>query len=83
VTAEPIVEPREVANLIERYVSQALADARKYDNSQPLDDSGVFTLHRLGARIYALGFDAGEQVANVRESGMRQRQRDATREEPT
>jgi hypothetical protein len=67
------VEPLEVAERVERYVDRELTDARKYDNRAPLDDSGVWSLHRLAAEIYALGFDAGEMVAGIRHRGERQR----------
>jgi hypothetical protein len=81
--SESIVEPREVAEAVERYADRELADARKYDNRQPLDDSGVWDLHRLAAKVFALGFEAGEHVAEVRARGQRERDRDATSGSPT
>jgi hypothetical protein len=74
--AEYSIEPREVAEAVERYVDAELADARKYDNRTPLDDSGVWSLHRLAASVFALGFEAGEQVAEVRARGLQNRERD-------
>ncbi|MCW6003901.1 hypothetical protein K1W54_04795 [Micromonospora sp. CPCC 205371] len=74
--SESIIEPREVAEAVERYVAQELAEARKYENRTPLDDSGVWSLHRLAANIFALGFAAGEQVADIRARGQRQRDRE-------
>jgi hypothetical protein len=53
-----------------------LADARNYENRSPLDDSGVWDLHRLAAQIYALGFDDGEIVAGIRARGVAQRASD-------
>jgi hypothetical protein len=71
------IEPREVAEAVERYVERELADAAKYDNRTPLDDCGVWSLHRLAANVFALGFEAGEQVAEVRARGQQDRERDA------
>jgi hypothetical protein len=73
---EHVIEPREVAEAVERYVERELADARQYDNRTPLDDCGVWSLHRLAATIFALGFEAGEQVAEVRARGQQHRERD-------
>ena len=76
-----IIEPAEVALLVERYVDNALEKAAKYENSTPLDDSGVWDLHRLAAEIYAGGFGVGTQVQEIYERGQRQRRRDTL--EPT
>jgi hypothetical protein len=75
--AEYSIEPREVAEAVERYVERELADAAKYENRTPLDDSGVWSLHRLAASVFALGFESGEQVAEVRARGQRDRERAA------
>jgi len=72
-----IVEPAEVALLVERYVDDALEKAAKYENSAPLDNSGVWDLHRLAAEIYAGGFGAGSQVQEIYERGQRHRKADA------
>lgn len=56
--------PIDVVQEVERYVESELADAVKFDNREPLDDSGVFSLHRVVAQAYARGFDDGEQVAD-------------------
>lgn len=74
--SESIIEPREVAEAVERYVERELADARKYDNRTPLDDEGVWSLHQLAAKVFALGFEAGEQVGEIRARGQRQRLRE-------
>jgi hypothetical protein len=71
---EHSIEPREVAEAVERYVAAELADARKYENRTPLDDSGAWSLHRLAANVFALGFEAGEQVTEVRARGQRERE---------
>lgn len=54
--ADRAVEPFAVAQMVETYVDSELRDAAKYTNREPLDDSGVYGLHDLAARIYALGF---------------------------
>ena len=76
--SESIIEPREVAEAVERYVAEELANVAKYENRKPLDDSAVWSLHRLAANLFALGFEAGEQVAEVRARGQRDRERDGT-----
>lgn len=72
--AEYIVVPREVVEAVEWYVGKALASAREYENSSPLDESGVWDLHRLAAKIYAAGFDDGDRVAEVRARGREARE---------
>ncbi len=71
------VEPREVAERVERYVNRELHDARQYENRSALDDSGVWSLHRLAAEIYALGFAAGGDVERIRADGDQERRREA------
>jgi hypothetical protein len=68
--------PRRAADGIEEFVEQRLADAEKYPNSEPLDESGVFSLYRLAATIYAQGYEDGESIAEVRASSRRRRARD-------
>jgi hypothetical protein len=75
--AEHIVVTQQVAEMVERYVEKALADARRYENSSLLDESGVYDLHCLAARIYAAGFDDGDRVAMVRARGVARRAADA------
>jgi hypothetical protein len=74
VKTEHTVVPLEVAEAVERYVDRELADFRKFDNRAPFDGSGVWSLHRLAAHVYALGFDAGEGVAEIRARGERARE---------
>lgn len=71
--------PLEVTVLVESFVSSEHHDAAKFDNRSLLDQSGVWNLHDLAARIYALGFKDGRTAESVRESGVRQRERDAAR----
>lgn len=71
------VEPQDVARLVEGYAATQLDEARKYQNREPLDDSGVGSLHRLAADIYALGYEEGLRTAYTRHQGSRDRERDA------
>jgi hypothetical protein len=73
---EPRIEPPEVVQLVESYAEKELADARKYENSTPLDESGIWSLHRLAAAIYALGYEAGERTEAARNQGARYRHRE-------
>lgn len=63
------IEPPEVADRVEEYVRSELADAERFDNRDPLDESGVWSLHRLAATIYAYGwrqgFNVGEHNAHA------------------
>ena len=72
----PQIEPREVVELVDSYVDEELHDRQKYTNREPLDESGVYSLHLLAADIYALGYSAGEQAEGAR---ARNRQRRADR----
>jgi hypothetical protein len=72
-----MTEPRRIAALVEDYVDRAHDHAAKYDNSTPLDESGVWSLHELAATIYEAGFADGAAVQGIREQGLRQRRRDA------
>ena len=53
------IEPREVIDLVERFVSEALRDAERYENRAPLDESGIYGLHQLAREVYALGVRDG------------------------
>lgn len=74
-----LVEPFEVARLVDQYADDQHLAASKYTNSEPLDESGIYTLHNVAARIYALGFKEGQQVQNWRDSAERSRKQDAER----
>lgn len=69
--------PATVISDVERYVEDALENARKYDNSTPLDDSGVVGLHALAQRIYAAGWKDGCAAQREMDRGRYQRRRDA------
>jgi len=66
---EARIETPEVVQLVDGYVRKALNDAQRYDNSEPLDDSGVWSLHQLASQIYMIGFRDGENVEMLRTHG--------------
>lgn len=72
----------EVVDLVDRYVRKALQDASTYVNSDPLDESGVYSLHLLAADIYALGFADGDRVSCLRFHGEDMRKNLRAREQP-
>lgn len=74
------IEPQPVVQLVESFVDTTLDDAAKYDNSEPLDASNVYSLHVLAGEIYALGFEDGQMAEGVR--AQRQRSRDARKDRP-
>lgn len=76
-SSQPRVMPAAVVQQVESYVDDELAQARKYDNRQPLDESGVHTLHRLAAQVYAAGWADGEAAQAERDRGQRRRERNA------
>ena len=53
------IEPNNVVNMVELYVDGELADAKKFENREPLDESGIYSLHILAADIYEAGFRDG------------------------
>ena len=75
------VEPFAITQLVDMFVDEELRDAAKYSNRSPLDDSGVYALHDLAARIYAIGFNEGCASEGWRQNSRRQRARDAARAE--
>ncbi len=62
------IETEATAELVEGFVSKTLSDAEKYSNSEPMDESNIFSLHVLAARIYADGYLDGQRVARRTES---------------
>lgn len=71
----PRIEPQAVVELVERYIDDELRQAAKYDNREPFDDSGCWSLHELAAQIYATGYDHGERAEAERQRGERNRRR--------
>lgn len=76
----PIVEPPAVVELIEGFVDDEHRDNARYDNRTLLDDSGVFSLHRAAAQIYAMGYRDGEMAQSARDRGDRRRERERSTE---
>lgn len=78
-TTERPIEPLAVAQDVESYVDGEHRDAAKYSNRDLLDDSGVYSLHELAARIYQRGFNDGRAVEGWKRNEQRNRTR-ATQE---
>lgn len=74
--AQPI-EPIAIAQQVDAYVTGAIEDAHRYENSELLDENGIYGLHVLAARIYAQGFADGEATQSWKHSAQRSRERDA------
>lgn len=74
--SEAIPVPQSVVQAVEEYVYSELSSKTKYENRTPLDESGIWSLHRLAARIYAQGFDAGERIESDRSRAERRRMRE-------
>ncbi|OWL95541.1 hypothetical protein B7435_30100 [Mycolicibacterium peregrinum] len=75
--SEIIPVPTEVTQAVEEYVfSEHFARDNKEDRS-PLDESGIWELHRVAARIYAMGFEGGTRVQAQRSRADLQRARAA------
>lgn len=77
----PQVVTTEVVSLVEEYVWRELNDAEKYENSELLDESGIWSLHRLAAEIYGKGFRDGEFVESERQRRSSYRERTALEDE--
>lgn len=71
------IEPIAIAQQVDAYVAGAVEDAHRYENSELLDESGVYGLHVLAARIYAQGFADGEATQTWKHTAQRSRERDA------
>ena len=74
--SDAIPVPDRVVQAVETYIYDELASATAYENRTPLDESGIWSLHRLAASIYGMGFDAGERVEGERGRRNIQRLRD-------
>ncbi|MFD6400714.1 hypothetical protein [Nocardia sp. NPDC060249] len=68
------IEPIEVVCHVEQYVEYELRDVKQFSNRALLDESGVWSLHRLAAEIYAMGYRAGDQAAAERGRKARSRE---------
>lgn len=70
---QPRILPRALIEAVERYVERELDDAAKYDNRHPLDESGIWSLHALAAKVYAVGWGDGEAAEQERARAERRR----------
>lgn len=75
--ADRPVEPLTVAQMVEGYASAEHRDAAKYSNRELLDESGIYDLHSLAARVYQLGFNEGRAVEGYRKVEQRLRDRES------
>lgn len=74
-TTDRPIEPLAVAQDVEFYVEGEHRDAAKYSNRDLLDESGVYSLHELAARIYQRGFNDGRAVEGWKRNEQRNRTR--------
>ena len=65
--------PLHVVQEVERFVASEIADVDRYLNRSHMDDSAVYSLHRLAATIYAMGSRDGWLSAHEEASGRRRR----------
>lgn len=72
-TTDRPIEPLAVAQSVDSYVDGEHRDAAKYSNREILDESGVYSLHELAARIYQLGFNDGRAVEGWKRNEQRNR----------
>lgn len=61
---------------VDDFVDKCLKDAAKFTNIDLLDDSQVYELHDMVARIFAWGFDEGFRAASQQQHGEHRRRRD-------
>lgn len=75
-TDQPRVEPSDVVEAVEQWITHALNASAKYSNHELLGADDAFTLHRLAAEVYAIGWEHGERAEARRQSAQRYRDRD-------
>lgn len=71
--SDPRIIPQAVAQEVDLWIDKQIEDAINFVNSEPLDESGAWSLHALAARIYAAGFSDGERVTDQRLSAEHRR----------
>lgn len=72
------VEPREIVDMVDRWIDGEISSALRWDNKELLDEDGAYTLHRLAAGIYAAGWTGGSSATQERLWAQRRRDRKAT-----
>lgn len=76
---ESRIAPLDVIAQVDHWISAQIDSARRYENSELLDESGAWSLHALAAQIYARGWRDGEMAESNRAHGQRGRDRDSER----
>lgn len=76
--------PPNVPQLVDDYVLAEMEQEQRYSNRTPLDESGIFSLHQLTARIYACGYDDGAraEAEKSRATRVRENLRNEKKETP-
>ncbi|WP_087483547.1 hypothetical protein [Brachybacterium massiliense] len=75
--------PADVAQAVNDHIENELRQITQYDNREALDESGIGDLHRMAARIYALGYGAGRRYQAALAEGERRRERERERRGPS
>ncbi len=57
--------PTSVIESVREFVRKARVDAETYENVERLNDSQVYSLHRLAGEIYAVGWDDGHRAGSI------------------
>lgn len=73
------IEPMNIALMVDEYAATEHDAARRYENRELLDESGIYSLHELAARIYQHGFNDGRATEALRSQGSMRRERDRAR----
>jgi len=78
---DDFVLPADLVLEVEMWADKQIEDSINFVNREPLDESGIFTLHRLAASIYARGWGDGARAEGERLRGVGRRERAAQRRE--
>ncbi len=57
--------PASIIESVRVFVRKARLDAENYENVELLNDSQVYSLHRLAGEIYATGWDDGHRAGSI------------------
>lgn len=68
----PRILPPQLIQDVELFAVQEFDDARKYINREVLDESGMWSLLGLAARIYAAGYNDGALASATAFAAIRQ-----------
>lgn len=67
--------PSNIPQMVDQYVLDELEQEQKYSNRSPLDESGIFSLHQLAARIYQCGYEDGARSEATKFCAERKREK--------